>query len=104
MNLSWCEMSSEKPNEENGPNLDHKQDKLAKLWPSLSNMSPDELRDHIRFVRRDRRVRKETAAAKKTKTNRAETQKSKIKKVAEANPELIARLLAEMGTTDGSDT
>lgn len=101
MSTNWYVMSNEKQ-ASNGPNLDRQEDRLAKLWPSLSDMTPDELREHIRYIRGDRRRKKEVTKTKKAATRKTDATLTKAKKLLNADPELLAKILREMGDTDGN--
>lgn len=81
-------------------NLDNAPDRIEKLWKHMGNLSPDQLRDHIRKVRQDRRIVKVRNSEKKTVRVKSDAAKVKARKVASENPDLIKRLLEQMNGKD----
>ncbi len=72
-------------------------DRIEKLWGHLENMSPDQVRDHVRKIRTDRRVKKLSKTVKKAVTAKKEASTDKAKKALDAlSPEAIERLLKGM--------
>lgn len=83
-------------------NFDNFSDRVAQLFPTVSDMSPDELREHVRHIRRDRRKTKTQPKAKKAARAKSETKLNKMKKLLADNPALAAKLLGELDNGDGS--
>lgn len=81
-------------------NFDKNPDRIRQLWPTLTDMTPDELREHVRKIRADRRQKKVTPKAKKASISSSETKANKIRKLLADNPALVAKLL---GAEDGND-
>ena len=70
--------------------------RLEDLKTSLTDMSPEELRDKIRSIRADRIIRKQTKAQKVAKVKAVATSKSKVESLLGGmTPEQIAALLKE---------
>ena len=70
---------------------------LDKLRKSIEHMSLDELREHVRTMRGDRRVSKERRGEKKVKARRSSGAKDKTSKALDKmTPEQMAALLAEL--------
>ena len=84
----------------NNQNFGNKLDRIGQLWPTISNMSPDELKEHVRQIRADRRKVKKPAKTKKATVNKSEATANRIKKLVGDNPALLAKLLGEL--EDGS--
>lgn len=69
-------------------------DRIEKLWGHLGNMTPDQIRDHIRKTRTDRKIRKVSATKKKQEVKTQEKKKDKVKDVLKGlSPEAIERLM-----------
>jgi hypothetical protein len=81
---------------------------LDKLRKSIENMSLDELREHVRQMRGDRRVSKEPRREKKATARRSNSAKGKTSKaIDKMTPDQLAALLAELegdGDASSGDT
>lgn len=72
-------------------------DRLEKIWGHLSNKTPDEIREHIRGIRADRRLLKLRSGAKKTAKISSDTAKTKAQKLLrDVDPEMLERMLRNM--------
>jgi hypothetical protein len=62
-------------------------------------MSPDQIKARIREIRHERRVKKDFKS--KTKSSRVSRDKQNVKaaKLARENPDLVAKILEEMGVS-----
>ena len=78
--------------------------RLDKLRKSLLEMQPDELREHVRRIRMERRIVKERPATKVAKRKESNKTKDKLAKLlGEMTPEQRAKLLGELEHSDDSD-
>lgn len=86
--------------------------RLSMLKKSLADMSLEELREHVRGVRADRKVSKEKKKEKKTRQAKvAKTSAGVMKMIAKMSPEEAEALLRELegndydseGSTDQGD-
>lgn len=77
--------------------IDNSAERIERLWGHLGNMTPDEIREHIRRTRGERKKRKEKAAVKKATRVKADKAQGKVKDLASTDPELLERLLKELG-------
>lgn len=78
--------------------------RLDRLRKSLLEMHPEELRERVRSIRRERRIvrdRPATKVAKKKESTRAKDQLSKL--LAELTPEQRQKLLGAIGHSHASD-
>ena len=70
------------------------ENRIEKLWGHLENMTPDELRAHIRKIRNDRKIRKVSRTVKKTAAKKTDSATEKAKKaLAGLSPDAIERLM-----------
>ncbi len=77
-------------------NSDNAPDRIEKLWQHFGNMDADQIREHIRRVRMDRRVTKVKNADKKTVRVKSDAAKVKARSIAAKDPDMIRRLLEQM--------
>jgi len=76
---------------------------LDKLRKDIKNMTLDELRDHVRQIRGDRRVTKERSSEKKVRVRRSNSAKGKAGKALDKmSPDQLAALLRELEGDEGS--
>lgn len=69
--------------------------RLEDLKKNLLDMSPEEMRERIRFVREDRRLTKQTEKAPAVR--RKKVAKSAMDLLAGLTPEMAAKLLKQLG-------
>jgi len=80
---------------DNEPSID---DRLEKLWGHLDNMTPDQIREHVRRIRADRRLSKQRPSVIKSVKATSDTAKTKARKLlAGADADMIERILKRMG-------
>lgn len=74
------------------------EDRIEKLWGHLGNMSPDQIREHIRKTRSDRKIRKapKATAKKEVKTKEKSKEKAKIS-LKGLSPEALERIMKDLG-------
>lgn len=78
--------------------------RLDKLRKSILEMQPDELREHVRRIRMERRIVRErpaTKVAKRKEGTRAKDQLAKL--LSNMSPEQRAKLLKDLGHDDAAD-
>ena len=72
-------------------------DRLDKLWPHLSHMTPDQLREHVRRIRADRRLTKQKSSTiKKAKVSSDSARVRAKGLVAKLDPAALARMLRDL--------
>jgi len=72
-------------------------DRLEKLWGHIGNMDPDEIREHIRKVRADRRLTKTRITVKKKTKVGSDAARTKMKSLLDGMSEADKeRLLKEL--------
>jgi ribosomal protein L29 len=79
--------------------------RLDDIRKDITQMSLDELREHVRHLRADRKITKVTRGIKKTKARNSASSKTKVSKALDQmTPEQLEALLAEMeGNGDGPE-
>lgn len=80
--------------------MDDTPDRIEKLWGHLGNLDADQLREQIRRVRADRKIVKLRNSVKKTTRVRSDAAKTKVVKLATADPDMVRRLLEQMNGKD----
>lgn len=79
--------------------------RLDYLRKNLLDMDPDELRAHVRRIRSDRKIRKESVTVKKTKAKAQSKTKDKVMKALKGlTEEQIKMLLGDMEDESPADT
>lgn len=72
--------------------------RLDHIRQNLLDMSPDELRDHVRKIRADRKIRKENPTVKKTRVKTQAKTNDKLLKALKGLSE--AEIMALLGVED----
>lgn len=76
--------------------------RLDAVRKNITEMSEDELREHIRQIRADRKITKGSVTVKKTKAVRSDKAKGKVKSALDGMSQAqMMALLAELEGTDG---
>lgn len=76
-------------------------DRLSELRPSILDMDPEVLREHVRRIRADRRLTKERPSVKKTVARSKDKDKTVLDKLLSSlSPEELEALLGETGDAD----
>jgi len=79
--------------------------RLDSIRKNLLNMDPEELREHVRQIRRDRRITKEKPAAKVAKRVTGAKAKDALTKLMDSlTPEQREKILRELGNGTGRPT
>lgn len=79
-------------------------DRLKTLRKSVTEMSLEELREHVRQIRIQRRIVKDKPATKAKKVRASNASKDKASKMlAKMTPEQIAALMKELGEDGGTE-
>ena len=77
--------------------------RLDGLRKNVIDMTPEELREQIRYIRKDRRITKEKKSEKKARVKTSTAAKGKASKVLKGmSPEQLERLLAELEGENGN--
>lgn len=73
-------------------------DRLSELRPSILDMDPEALREHVRRIRADRKITKERSSVKKTVARSKDKDKSALNKLLDGlSEEEIEALLGDTG-------
>jgi hypothetical protein len=76
-------------------------DRIQRLWGHITDMTEDQLRDHIRKIRSDRRVLKAKPGVKKQIKVSSDKARDRARSLlADADTDMIARILK--GMADGN--
>lgn len=79
--------------------------RLDAIRKNLLDMSPDELRAHIRRIRSDRKIRKESTTVKKTKAKtQSKTNDKVLKALSGLTEEQIKAILGDVEDEGSADT
>lgn len=79
--------------------------RLSQLRKNLEDMSLDELREHVRRIREDRKITKVPRGEKKVRAKRSDKAKTTTAKaLAKMSPEELNILLRELGDEDAGSS